>query len=139
VPGDLAAYIGLAEGDRGVLDHMQRAQPAEQHVLRQEVVLDKSPDADPNAVLALGDDRGMGDGQAERVTKQRGDREPIRQRADHSRLGEGADEAHPEVAPFQEQRTHEDYRGPDQQPGGGQLHTVQLGLACRVGAGLHTM
>ena len=57
--------------------------------LGQEVALDELAEAAADLVLAVGDDRGVRDRQAERVAEQGGDREPVGERADHRRLGEG--------------------------------------------------
>ena len=65
------------------------------HLAGQEVALDELAEAAPDLVLAPGDDRRVRDGQAERVAEQRGDGEPVGQRADHRRLGAGPDVADP--------------------------------------------
>ena len=67
--------------------------------------------------------------------EQRGDREPVRQRADHARLGRGPDIADPRggavgLGPRAEQ---EDHGGADQETQRDQLHPPQPTAALRVG------
>ena len=59
----------------------------------EEILLEEIGQRLADAVLVARDDRGVGDGQAERVAEQSGDREPVGQPADHRRLGERLDVA----------------------------------------------
>ena len=65
------------------------AHPPRDHRRGEEVVAQEARHRVGDAVLLLGDDRGVRDRDAERVAEQRGDREPVGQAADHRRLGEG--------------------------------------------------
>ena len=60
------------------------------HRRGQEVGLDELAERSADLVLPRRDDRGVGDRQAERPAEQRGDGEPIRQRAHHAALAGGA-------------------------------------------------
>ena len=87
--------------------------------------------ADP--ILVARHDRGVGDRQAERVAEQRGDREPVRQTADHRRLGKRADEPErgvdgDERAAGEERRGHE-----HEQPGGDDPHADERRWRCFAG------
>ena len=59
-----------------------------------------SPSDDAQLVLLGGDDRGVRDGQAERVAEEGGDREPVGERADHAGLGGRGDIAAQAPAPL---------------------------------------
>jgi hypothetical protein len=81
------------------------------HVLGQEVLADEVAEAVAELVLLARDDRGVRDRQAHRPPEERGDGEPVGQRADHRGLGGGADVAHPvrradRLAPPREQEDH---------------------------------
>ena len=95
VAGDGRGAAGPAEplGDAG-------AGPGGQHPLgddraRQEVGLQELAQAGADLVLAVGDDGGVRDRDAERVAEQRRDREPVGEPADHRRLGRGPHVADP--------------------------------------------
>ena len=60
---------------------------------REEAVLDELAQRLPELRLALDDDRGVGDGEAQRVTEQRHHGEPVSQATHHRRLGAGLDVA----------------------------------------------
>ena len=72
-----------------------RPQPLGEHLAGQEVALHELAEAAADLVLALGDDRRVRDRQPERVAEQRGDGEPVGERADHRRLGDRPDVADP--------------------------------------------
>ena len=69
--------------------------PLAEDRLLQEVLPDELLETAAELVLAARDECGVRDGETERVLEQRGDREPVGQRADHTCLGGGADVAHP--------------------------------------------
>ncbi len=74
----------------------------------------------------------MRDRQPKRMAKQRGDREPIGDRADHRGLGEGAHKAQPGIAPLKENCDDEYQRDEHQQAGGKGFHAVEIGLPLSV-------
>ena len=59
---------------------------------REKLPLNEVAEVVGNPVLVLRNDRSMRQWDAERMTKQRADGEPVCQRADHCRFGERADE-----------------------------------------------
>ena len=61
------------------------------------LVCDELAERAADLVLAVRDDRRVRDRDAERMAEQGGDGEPVGERADHRRLGEGADVADPAV------------------------------------------
>jgi hypothetical protein len=93
------------------------------------MVLDEVADDPADPVLLAADDGRVGNRETQGMAEQRRDREPIGQRADHSRLGESAHETHPGVAALQQQRAHKQQCDCHQQPGGEQLHPTKLELA----------
>ena len=62
---------------------------------RHEVLAHECPEAFAELVLLALDDRGVRDRDTQRVLEQRGDREPVGQRADHARFRRGPDVADP--------------------------------------------
>ena len=62
---------------------------------RHEVLPDEGAEALAELVLLALDDRGVRDRDAQRVLEQRGDREPVGERADHAGLGGGARRSRP--------------------------------------------
>src|SRR3546814_11962429 len=62
----------------------------------EEVALDEASKALADAVLVAGDNGGLRDRQAERVTEQGGDGEPVGQPADQRRLGARSQQIAPE-------------------------------------------
>ena len=62
------------------------------------MIADEIREHAPDFVLARGHDGGMGHRQPQRMAKQGGDREPVRQRADEPGFGERLDQAQPRVA-----------------------------------------
>ncbi len=90
--------------------------------------------ADP--VLVAGNDRGVRDGEAERVAEQGGHREPVGDAADQPGLGEGADEAPggmqlDEAGGGDEHRRHagQHRRGEDPHAAGAALRRVETAKA----------
>ncbi len=75
-----------------------------------------------DARLAARDDRRVRDRQAERVTEQRGDGEPVGDRADHGGFGEGGDIAPGRVDGLETGRDDVQQGGQQQQQAGDQLH-----------------
>src|SRR3546814_16786480 len=63
----------------------------------EEVALDEASKALADAVLVAGDNGGMRDRQAERVTEQGGDGEPVGQPADQRSLGDRPQQIAPEA------------------------------------------
>ena len=72
---------------RGARPTWTPCEPLGEHLAGEEVALHELAEAAPDLVLALRDDRRVRDRQAERVAEQRGDGEPVGERADHRRLG----------------------------------------------------
>jgi hypothetical protein len=73
------------------------------------------------------------------VAEERGDREPVGQRADHRGLGEGADVADPRVCILLRAGDHEDDGGGEQQRECEPLHLPHRRLALEIARrhGLH--
>ena len=95
----------------------------------EEVALDEGAEAPADVVLAVRDDRGVGDRDAERVPEQRGHREPVGQRTDHGRLGRGPHVGEPRDVVLERAGDEEDDGRADQQAGGDPLHVGQVALA----------
>src|SRR6266540_3273537 len=106
--------------------HVQAAQLANDHLAGQEVLLDELAQALAQRVLLVRDDRGVRDGYPHRVPEQRGDREPVGQRAHHGRLGGGPQVAHPGRRLRDQHGDEEDQRRGAEQAGGEQLGAPQL-------------
>ena len=84
--------LGVGAGGKplaGPAAHLGGAHLLRHHLLGEEVLGDELLQALGQAVLAGRHDRGVRDRQPERSPEQRGDREPVRQRTDHRRLGRG--------------------------------------------------
>ena len=83
----------------------------------------KAAQALADLVLLARDDRGVRDRQPQRVPEQRGDGEPVGQRADHRGLGGRPHVADPAPTSAAEQHAgEEDHGGEQEQPGGQPLH-----------------
>lgn len=110
-------------------------QPLPYDVLREEVLADELTERDAQLILLGGDDRGVRDGQPERMPEQRGHGEPVRQRAHHARLGGRRDIAGPGARALVRgplgQHVH--HRDEEQQPGRDELHLPHAPLLLLVG------
>lgn len=91
--------------------------PARDDRRQQEIVAQEYRQRIADPVLVPRDDRGVRDRQPERMAEQRGDRKPVRQSADHRRLGKGPDEADRGVPVDQRAADQEHDRHQHQQPG----------------------
>ncbi|MFK4543212.1 hypothetical protein RKD29_002808 [Streptomyces tendae] len=112
------------------------AQPLAHDGLGEEVLPDELAQRDAELVLLLRDDRGVRDGDAQRVAEEGGDREPVGERADHAGLGGGRHIARPGArAPVRGPLGQDvDHGDEEQQTGGGELHPAHaaaLGLVGR--------
>ena len=87
---------GAQEAARGAGD-VHPPHPPRDHAGDEEILLDEIGQRLADAVLVARDDRGVGDGQAERVAEQGGDREPVGEPADHAGLRKGFDPAEPGI------------------------------------------
>ena len=127
--------VGRDRQPRGGAGHdTRRAHPLGDDVGTQEVLLHEGAQRLAELVLARGDDRGVGNRDAQGVAKERGDREPVGQAPDHGGLGAGAQVADPTgVAAGQGDgdphrgHEHEHSRRPS-------LHECQLFLPLLLGA-----
>jgi hypothetical protein len=86
----------LGEPPRGALAEAHPGQLPRDDLTREEVVADEVAETAADAVLPLGDDRRVRDGDAHRVPEERGDGEPVGDPADHRGLGRGAEQGDPE-------------------------------------------
>ncbi len=84
--GDPVGVLGHGEPRAQPAADADGAQPAPYDVLGEEVLPHELAQRDAELVLLGGDDRGVRDGQAERVTEERGDGEPVGERAHHPGL-----------------------------------------------------
>ena len=125
VAGDRRGVLLHAHPRGGAARHADRAQPLEHHAAGQEVLLDEPADRTPELILAGGDERGVGDRDAERVPEQRRHREPVRETTDHRPLRGGLDVADPAPPVRKQAGRDEDRGGEHQQPGGPDLHPSQ--------------
>src|SRR5690606_8215504 len=91
-----------AQGSRVILPAQPRAEardeigadePSGNRLARQEMVADEARERAPDLVLSRRDDRRVRYLEPERMLEQRGDRAPVREAADHRRLGERFDDA----------------------------------------------
>jgi hypothetical protein len=92
------------------------------------VILDEGAENAADPLLAGRDDRGVGNRQAQRVTKQRGHGEPVSQPADERRFRRGTHVAEPGVLPLERRRDPEHRRRERQQSRRAPLHHVELRL-----------
>jgi hypothetical protein len=99
----------------------------------EEVLLDERAQAGPDLVLLPRDDRRVRDRQPQRVPEQRGDGEPVGERAHHRRLGGGPHVADPGTGRRAEQHAPEEDGGGEQEQAGRQpLHPDQVPQPRRV-------
>jgi hypothetical protein len=133
---DLAGVGGVGQVLAQAGGHAHRADLLGDHRAAEEVALHEGAQAPADVVLAFGDDRRVGDGDAQRVAEQGGDREPVGQGPHHGRFGEGLHVAGHRGVELPGH--HEHHRRQHQQPGGQQLHAVQrpetvglVGAGCR--------
>ena len=140
VAGDLG---DLVDGPPGVLGYGEPAAHPQRDrrgggavaddLLLEEVLPHELLERAAQLVLALRDQRRVRDRQPERVLEERGDREPVRDRAHHRRLGAGVDEA-PEPVLAERRDVHD--RGQDQQADGERAHPAQALAPALVGIGV---
>ena len=93
--GGAPGVVGLRQPGAEAPSDSGIGEPLTEHVVGEEVLLDELAETAPDLVLALRDDRGVRDRDAERMPEQRGHGEPISQRTDHRRLRRGEHVADP--------------------------------------------
>ena len=98
VAGEAVGVGGLGEPARHPVADVGGPHPLGDRVGGEEAGLDELAERLAELLLALGDDRGVGDRQAERVAEEGDHGEPVGQAADHRRLGGGLHVAEPRVA-----------------------------------------
>jgi hypothetical protein len=103
-----------------------RAGEALHHVLgRKEILLHEAAETLADAILVVRNDRGVRNRQSQRTAKQGDDGEPIRDRADHSRLGEGLEPCRPWMRGKAERRCGQERHHRQQQRQSDRLHSPQ--------------
>ena len=132
--GDLREVAGLTQPLAEALGGVEDLELAEQDFGVEEVVADELGEAVSDAVLALRDERGVRDRQAERMPEQRDDREPVGQAADGGGLAEGF-EPGPGTGSAHHEAEAEAGQGQQQAAEGDQLHAAERGDT-RIGEGL---
>ena len=111
-----------------------RADAVDDGVRRQEVVLHELAERAAELILALGDDGGVRDREAEWVTEESGNGEPVGEAADHRGLGRGAHETEPSPIAVA-QKAEQEHRGRGEEQAGGpalgdrQLRELRLVVA----------
>ena len=137
VAGQPVGVDGLGQPVGHPIADVGGAHPLGDRVAGEEARLDELAERLAELLLALGDDRGVGDRHAERVPEQRDDGEPVGQPADQRRLGGGLHVAERGVAVGAGDHgghehggdRREEHRGPS--PGGDQLGPLGLQLRGR--------
>ena len=119
--------LGLAQPGPGAGGDLGAAQLVPHDRFGQEVLAHEVAEALAERVLALRDDRGVRDGKPERPAEQGGHREPVRERADHARLGRAAHVPGPgaRTRVLLPPRDRVDDEREHQQSGGHGLHPAQ--------------
>ena len=92
------------------LGHVEPADLARHVLPREDAVAHHRPHPPGQELPVGGDDRGVRDGQAERMAEQGGDREPVGDAADQAGLGEGAHESPGRMEMVEPHRRDEDRR-----------------------------
>ena len=118
VPGEPGRVGRLGQPGRHPGHDRGAPHPLDQGVGRQEAGLDEGAEGVAELVLALHDDRRVGDGDAERVPEQGGDREPVGEAAHHAGLDRGLEVADPRGVAAPQLEAHE-RGGHDHQEAGG--------------------
>ncbi len=114
----VAQRAGVCRGSQPVGQPRSRVELLQlrQHLRgAQEVVADEAREVGADAVLVGRDDRGVRNGQAERMPKQRDHREPVGDGADHRGLGKSRDVAEPRMARLEGFGQRVQQRGGDEQ------------------------
>ena len=114
VPGEArgVVLVGQPGGQPG--SEAGGADPLGEHIGVEEVLLDELAERRGELVLALDDHRRVRYRQAQRTAEQRGHREPVRDTADHGRLGAGLHVA--EQRPVRADRGHRHEQRRDRRP-----------------------
>jgi hypothetical protein len=109
----------------GSIRSIERSQAASDHRRCQEVRAKKCRHRIGYAILVLRDDRSVRDRQTQRTAEQRGNREPIRQTANHRCFGKGAQETPAAVVRFKVPRRKEQCGHKQQQAGREKPHPAR--------------
>jgi hypothetical protein len=136
VAGEALGVVGLGQPRRHPGHDPGAADPLGDDVGGQEAGLDEVAERLAELVLALGDHRRVGDGDAERVAEQRRHREPVGEAADHGGLEGRLDVADP--GGVAGRQLEDDVQGGHghEQPGGPPAHAGQPGPPGRGVGGL---
>ena len=145
VAGEAGRVGRLGQPGRQAGDEASGTDPFGQDVRVEEVLLDELAERGGELALALDDQRGVRDRQAQRTAEQGRDREPVGDAADHGRLGAGLYVA--EEGPVgagrghgqeQRRRSHQEGGGPAARGGQAALpHGQRLALEGRYRCGGH--
>src|SRR5512146_1698493 len=100
-------------------------------IAREEVALHERAERAADTVLSRRNDRGVRNGNAERMTEQRGHGEPVGEPADHGRLHRRAHDAEPREAGLEHASDDEQDGGGNEQKRRAALHRVELRLTRR--------
>ena len=133
VAAQVARIVAFAKPLADPCGQVHPLQPRRHRFPDQEVVADEIRQHAADLVLARGHDGGMRDRQPQRTSKQRGDREPVRQRADEPGFGECLNKAQPWVAGKKQARGDEQRRHGEQKPRGDPAHPRQAARHDRFG------
>jgi hypothetical protein len=117
---------------RDALADVQAAQPRLDHFAREKVALHEPAEGARHAVFVRGDDRRVRYPDAERMAKQRGHGEPVRETANHRGLRGRAHVSQPRVLRLKHARDHEDDRRRDEQTRCAVLHLAQTALSLQL-------
>ncbi len=131
--GGTPGVVGLRQPGAEAPSDAGIGEPLAEHVVGEEVLLDELAETAPDLVLALRDDRGVRDRDAERMPEQRGHGEPIGERTDHRRLRRGDHVADPRGVTVGGAGDHVHDGGGDEHPRRDDLHPPQSGCAIGVG------
>jgi hypothetical protein len=117
----------IVEPAREPGDHVDLREPLVRDPRREEIIGDEAAERRPDALLIVGNDRGVRDRDAERVAKQGDDREPIGTSADHAGFREGAQIRQPRPIKPRHGRGKENRRHQHEQRGRDDPHAQQIG------------
>ena len=112
-------------------------EPLAQHLMGQEVGFDELTETSTDLILAVRDDCGVGDWQAQRMAEQCCHSKPVGERTDHRRLCKGSHVPNPTIAPV-DLGDHEHNPSDHEHRRCEQLHLSQTRLFVEIGLiGLH--
>ena len=129
--GERARVVGIGEPARAAIREAERAKLVRDDIAIEKILLNEVSERTSDALLTRGYYGGVRDGNAERMAKQRRDREPVGHASDDRCFRRRAHVAEPRMRRLEQQRDDEDDGRDDEHRECDAFHRARAARACR--------